>query len=311
MTTSRPWTAERVVPVALARSLVEGQFPELAPAKIEPLAVGWDNTAYRVNDVYVFRFPRRQIAVDLIETEVRLLPAVAPRLPLAVPVPTLVGCPERRFPWPFAGYRMLPGRTACRAALDEDQRLRAAEPLARFLTALHAFPIQEATRLGAPPDTLGRLDLAQHAPTIRARLEEIARAGLVDDLRPLRRMLEEVAEAPAPRATALVHGDLYARHLLVDDQDRPTGVIDWGDLHVGDPAVDLALVHSFLPPSAHGVFCHSYGPVDERTWRLARLRALHHSAAVVVYAHDIGDADLLREGLTALAHLAAGTGEPG
>ena len=74
--------------------------------------MGWDNTAFVVNDEWVFRFPRREIAVALIERESRLLPRIADELPLPVPRPDLVGAAEPRFPWPFSGYRALPGGDA-------------------------------------------------------------------------------------------------------------------------------------------------------------------------------------------------------
>ncbi|MGH8931230.1 MAG: phosphotransferase [Egibacteraceae bacterium] len=304
---SHPWDAERAVSPELARALVEDQFPDLAPASVEPLGVGWDNTAYRVNQAYVFRFPRRPIAVDLITREARVLPVLAPRLPLAIPVPAFVGKPSECFGWPFSGYPMLDGRTACAAGLGERERHAAAEPLARFLAALHAIPPRE---LDVPGDEIGRLDLARRLPQAGARLQEIAERELVPDARPLLRILETASEASASRTGVLVHGDVYALHLLVDGEGRLTGVIDWGDVHRGDPAVDLAVAHSFLPPSAHPTFLAHYGPVDEGTWHLARLRALHHSAAVV-YAHHMGSADLLREGLLALAHLTErGSGAP-
>src|SRR5207244_1479421 len=105
--------------------------------------------------------------VDLLERENRILPLLAPRLPLPIPVPLFVGRPEERFSWPFAGYRLLPGRTMCRAALDEVQRLRAAEPIARFLSALHTIPRDEATNMGAGHDTFDRLNLAKRMPRIR------------------------------------------------------------------------------------------------------------------------------------------------
>ena len=297
---NQPWEAERIVSPELARALVEDQFPDLAPTRVEPLGVGWDNTAYLVNRAYVFRFPRRPIAVDLITREARVLPVLAPRLPLAIPVPAFVGQPSERFGWPFSGYPMLGGRTACAAALDERARREAAEPLARFLAALHSIPPGD---LDLPGDEIGRLDLARRLPEARARLEEIGQLQLVADPRPLPRILETASEAIPPRTGVLVHGDVYALHLLVDAESRVTGVIDWGDVHLGDPAVDLAVAHSFLPPSAHPAFLAHYGPVDEGTWHLARLRALHHCAAVVAYAHHTGSADLLREGLRALAHL--------
>lgn len=300
---SAPWDAERVVSPELAKALVEEQFPQLVPAEVEPFGLGWDNTAHLVNGAVIFRFPRRPIAVELIVTEARVLPVIAPRLPLAAPVPSFVGEPTARFPWPFAGYPALPGRAASAVGLTEGERLRAAEPLARFLAALHALP---TGGLELPPDVIGRLDLLRLAPDTRARLEEIGQVGLVADIRPLLEIVEEgVSKARPPRTGTLVHGDLYARHLIVDDEACLTGVIDWGDLHAGDPAVDLSVVHSFLPPSAHDAFLRVYRPVDEDTWHLARLRALHHSAAVVVYGHHTGTDDLLREGLVALAHIAA------
>src|SRR6516164_1241820 len=104
---TQPWSAEFVVSADLARSLIEAQFPHLAPARVEALGVGWDNSAFRVNDAYVFRFPRRQIAVPLLGVEAGLLPALAPRLPLPVPAPTFLGRPTEAYPWPFAGHPMI------------------------------------------------------------------------------------------------------------------------------------------------------------------------------------------------------------
>ena len=70
---------------------------------IAPLGAGWDNTAYLVNDTWVFRFPRRSIAVELLRNEAALLPALAPRLPLPIPQPCYLGEPDGRYPWCFAG----------------------------------------------------------------------------------------------------------------------------------------------------------------------------------------------------------------
>src|SRR5262245_3134621 len=164
---ARPWTAERVIDADLARALIEEQFPQLAPVRIEPLAVGWDNTAFRVNELYVFRFPRRQIVVPLIQTEARVMPGIASRLPLPVPVVTFVGRPGKVYPWPFVGHRLIPGRTACTAALNDAERTALAVPLARFLAALHGIPADEAQRLGAGPDPIAKLDFARRLPQAR------------------------------------------------------------------------------------------------------------------------------------------------
>lgn len=105
----RPWVAEREVPPALARSLLDQQFPPLRGAPLRPFGAGWDNTAYLVDEAWVFRFPRRRIAVPFMEAELRNLPCLAGRLPVPVPAPQWIGRPSPDFPWPFGGYRLLSG----------------------------------------------------------------------------------------------------------------------------------------------------------------------------------------------------------
>lgn len=282
-----PWSAERIVEPALARELIEAQFPRLAPAAVEPLGEGWDNCVFAVNGAWVFRFPRREIAVALIEQELRLLPSLPP-LPLPVPLPQWIGAPSERFPWPFAGYRLLPGRTADRAALTFVQRERAARPLGEFLRALHALP-----PVNAGPDAFQRLDAAKMRAQTAPRLAELGIEPPAFFHAPVR----------APRADTLVHGDLHARQVLVGDAGEPCGVIDWGDAHQGDPACDLAVAHMLLPPSAQAGFREAYGAIDEETWALARLRALHLAAALGVWAKHNSDQGLTQEVLTALSFL--------
>ena len=280
-----------------------GQFPELAPATIEPLGFGWDNTAYLVNARYVFRFPRRQLGADCMESEIRVLPLLAPLLPLPIPNPIFVGQATDQFAWSFAGYERIEGRTADTAVLDVSQRISAARPVGEFLAALHGVDPGAARAWGAPPDRLGRLDPARRIPLAHALLEEAARLNLIADTAPYGRIIEETAMARPPQATALVHGDLYLRHILVDGAGLPCGMIDWGDVHLGDIALDLSIAHSFLPASAHGEFRRGYGPITDDTWRLARFRALLYGLQLSRYAHSVGDADLEREGLRMLQNV--------
>src|SRR6478672_13777044 len=115
-----PWMPERVVDADLARVLIDAQFPELAGKALEPFGVGFDNTAYLVGGEWVFRFPRREVAVPLLNHELAILPELAPVLPLPVPLPEKIGEPGKAFSWPFAGYRVLKGRSATHAVLKDE-----------------------------------------------------------------------------------------------------------------------------------------------------------------------------------------------
>ena len=292
----QPWEAEREVTPELALALVREQFPELAAGRAEPFGSGWDNTAFLVDGDAVFRFPRKQSTVELLERESRFLPHLAGRLPLAVPHPRWIGRPTERFPWPFAGYPRLAGTTADAADLSDGERAAAAEPLGRFLAALHAIP---PDGLALPPDLIGRTAFARRLPELVERLERLCADGRIADPAPWLRLFQGELPAPPPW-TVPVHGDLYVRHLLVDGARRVTGVIDWGDVHAGDPGADLTIAYGFLPPRARDAFFRAYGPADVRTRRVARLRAAFHAPALALYADSTGDEVLLREALATM-----------
>lgn len=304
----KPWLPEIEVGPALARELVEDQFPELGPVRIEALGIGWDNTVYTVHTAeqsLVFRFPRRAIALDLMDTEWKLLDVLVPKLPLSIPRPLYAGVASPAFKWPFAGYTLVPGTTACKADLSHTSRRSLAPLLADFLRQLHGLDTDTLRQLGAPPDCLAKVDIMARLPQTTSRLDQAVELGLIADPGPYQRLIEALpAATPDARPLSFVHGDLYIRHLVVDAQHHLTGVIDWGDAHLGDAATDLSIVYTVLPPDTHELFWSVYGRPDAMTLTLARFRALFHSLALLVYGHDTADPDLLRESLRALGWLA-------
>lgn len=289
------WDADLPTGVERAKWLIAQHFPALVALPVEPFGEGFDNAAFRVGP-YVFRFPRRRFAVPLLEREIRHLPALAAALPLPISAPVWAAKDEAGHP--FAGYRRIEGRTADRARLGAAERSALAPALGRFLRALHAQPADDL-----PPDELRRADPSHRLAFAR---EKISQLNPMDTA--LAARAEAVVEAthaawqgPAERLCS-VHGDLYPRHLIVEG-GRLAGVIDWGDLHRGDPALDLGLAAAFLPPSAQPAFAEAYGGIDAATWARARFRAAWHTCATLHYGLVIGDADLLHEGRIALTHL--------
>jgi aminoglycoside phosphotransferase (APT) family kinase protein len=81
-------------------------------------------------------------------------------------------------------------------------------------------------------------------------------------------------------------------------------VIDWGDVCRADPAIDLQLVWSFLPPTQRAAFLDAYGPVSEDQLLRARVLALSLCAALAAYGHAEGITGVEREALDGLARTA-------
>ena len=292
---------ETDVSLEAAARLIQRQFPALAPVQLEFLGAGVDNAAFRVNGRLVFRFPRHEFAAGLIERELRVLPLLAPRLPLPIPAPAFVGTPDEDYPYPFAGYPLLPGTTACQIAWSDEERERHAVPLGEFLSALHGIPVNEETRAWGPAGTISRTNLEKHAPVLKGWLRAMAPRVTGIEIDALLALVDRLAATPL-RAAPLcwVHGDLYARHLLVGPAHHLCGVIDWGDVALGDPALDLSIAFSFLPPGARDRFREAYGPLDAMTWDRARFRALHYGAALVDAGAGSGDEAIRAAGEYAL-----------
>jgi aminoglycoside phosphotransferase (APT) family kinase protein len=247
-----------------AARLVALAFPELAPITASALGSGLDNAAFLVNEAMVFRFPRRPEALVFLEHEIRVAPRLAPLLPLPIAAPRWVAAPSAAYAHPFVGHPYIAGATG-EALLATDA---IATSVARFLRALHdSAPEIE----GEPPG-----DVMHKSDPARA-LERVERwvAGHRSE-RAVCSLAKELARAAPARAKRWVHGDLYPRHLVIE-HGALAGVIDWGDVHLGDPALDLSVAVAWLPSA----FFEAYGEVDRDTLDRARLRALGYGTYFV------------------------------
>ena len=294
------WTAELVVDEELAGQLLT-QFPELRIESVRPFAEGWDYTILLVNERWVFRFPRREIAVPGVRREIAVLPELAPLLPIPVPVPVFVGEPADGFPWPFFGSELLPGRELGEAELGDPARVAIGRSLARFLRRLHDAEI--AYEL--PPDGNRRADMSVRVPRTRERLDELEASGLWQRPASVDRLLETAEALPPSDASAVVHGDLHFRQVLIGDDAGPTGVIDWVDVCRSDPAIDLSMLWSYLPREGREAFLTEYGAVSDAQLRRARVIALSLSTALAQYGHHEGFRAIEREALSGLARTCA------
>ncbi|MEU8074436.1 phosphotransferase [Catellatospora citrea] len=305
-----PWTPEHEVDAAQAAQLIAGQFPDLAGAPVAPLATGWDNTVYLVGGEWVFRFPRRAVALPLLAHETAVLPRLAGRLPLPIPFPERIGVPSAGFGWPFWGARLVPGTELADTGLPDDQRSRAAADLGGFLRALHDPALtldlgESGTVAVLPHDPMRRGDPGVRGPLARERLARLAAAGLWQPDPAVFRLLDEAEPlGPADGPPVLVHGDLHQRHLLLGDDGRATGVIDWGDVCLADSAVDLSLAYSGFAGPARAALFDAYGPVSPERAARARVLAVNISAVLADYAHAEGRAALLREALAGVSRAA-------
>lgn len=298
--TQKPWQADIEVTDGLVHKLLEQQFPELMPIEFHCVGEGWDNKAYLVdheNEQYIFRFPRRKVAIELIERENKILSELQNILNVPIPNPIFMGLPTSFYPYVFHGYKKIKGISACHSHLSPEQRRESLLPIASFLKKLHGIHEQEALALGAKSQIFDRTLIDRISETLRERVNMIVERKLCHiSIEIVEQEIEQAKKIVLSSNKCLIHGDLYCRHLLFD-KGKLSGIIDWGDVGINSPAVDLSLIWSFYPKEDHQTFFDIYGVVDPPTWQYARFLALYGDILLILYAIDTEDALLVDEAI--------------
>jgi aminoglycoside phosphotransferase (APT) family kinase protein len=267
--------AEVVLTVDLVRDLLRDQHPDLADRPLALGARGWDNQLWRLGDDLAVRLPWQTETADaLLLKEHAWLPVLAPVLPLPVPVPQRLGQPSARYPHPWIVTTWVPGMPADGAPVTGGAL--AGDALAAFVTALHRpapTGAPEGRGRGGALATVARGVVLQFkAMTERcAAVAEIEREPTPDpDL--VRAVWDDAVAAPGWEGPPLwLHGDLHPANVLTADGNI-CGVVDFGDLCAGDPALDLAACWILLPDHEAIERFRAACPLaaDDATWRRAR-----------------------------------------
>jgi aminoglycoside phosphotransferase (APT) family kinase protein len=252
----------------LVQALLREQHPDLADLEIRDVAGGWGNQQFRLGDELAVRLPRYGDAPFQLRHEQKWLPVLAERLPLPVPVPVRIGEPSELFEHPWMVMRWVAGEPADRTPIT---RAESAESLAAFLAALHHDAPDDAP---ANPRHAG--PSAVQPGDFEWWLDKIEGHPSADDALAV---WQKAAAAPVWQgAPQFLHGDLHPANVIVRDGGL-AGVVDFGDMGAGDPAIDLSAAWILLPAGSANRFFEAYGRADEADIARARgwavMRALN------------------------------------
>ncbi len=261
------------IDIALVQRLLSSQFPEWATLPLQPVpSAGTDNALFRLGKDMVVRLPRIDWAVGDVDKECNWLPKIAPFLPVAIPSPIAKGTPTEEYPWPWSIYHWLEGTNPVVGNIPDHNLLTS--DLVAFIQALHKInlPNGPISNRGVP------LKQKQDIETLKA-LKQLD--GMID-VQAVAAIWDEVLKAPNwTKPPVWVHGDLSPGNLLLQN-GRLSGVIDFGNLGIGDPACDLIIAWNLLPPQMRPIFRTGLG-VDDATWQRGRGWALSCALIALPY----------------------------
>jgi hypothetical protein len=267
------------------RAFIEDRWPELAVGSFEPVDGGWDCRTYVVNGEWIFQFPRLPGSDDRLRKQISALPELAREVSSAIPVPSHTSIDPA-----CMGYRRILGEPMS-ASVDGVWP----ERLGRFLYDLHLTPPEYIGMRSATPATV-RTRMREEIDALEARVLPLLDT---DERVRAERMIATFLEDDDNFgfATCLTHGDVGPEHVLKTADGDLAGVIDWGDLDVGDPARDLAWVLHIMPEIEERVLGAYGGPPDGRFLDRARYAFMLMPWHEVKFGVETGQAAFVESGL--------------
>ncbi len=253
--------------LSVVRSLLREQAPDLAELDLARAGEsGSSNIMFRLGGDWAVRLPRsREYEGDLLK-EVRWVPRLATALSTPIPHVRHVGRATVDFPFAWTVQSWLPGSPP--GDLDPGAQERLATDLGRFVRELHGI---DASGLPVAGDEWGYRcgepvtdDMDRWADDAIGRLADLYDpASLAEAWRRIRHV------PPRSGPPCWVHADLSSENLLVSEDGDLVGVIDFGGLGVGDPAVDLLYAWSLFDAPARETL-RKAASADDATWARAR-----------------------------------------
>lgn len=215
-----------------AEELIACSFPELEIHNIEALEGGWDNYVFLVNGNIVFRFPLKEEFVLSMKAEIELLSRLD-GFPVALPGYSFISSSSSF----FAGYQFIEGKPLLRVPVMTDGIMGDMVSIIQYLRNLDVSGIESTGIAFHSPETW-----KDRMSTMLDRFGNTISVYTGDDVfleaqSQVDKLLSNIPES----SFSLIHSDLYRGNVLVrPDFSGITGVIDWQEAAVGDPAMDVA-----------------------------------------------------------------------
>ncbi len=256
-----------IIDISTVRQLIATQFPDWKELPIRPVtSSGWDNITFHLGDFMLIRMPSASAYALQVEKEQQWLPKLAPLLPLPIPVPLAIGKPAYGYPWKWSVYQWVEGDTAAPGNIAN--LCDFATSLGQFLLSLHRIDTKDGPVAGLHSFYRGG-SLTNYDAETRKAINDLK--GKIDT-NAATEVWEKALTTTWENPPVWVHGDISTGNLLVKN-GQLSGVIDFGQLAVGDPSCDLAIAWTLLSGESRKAFRKTLN-LDTENWARGRAWAL-------------------------------------
>lgn len=229
---------------------------------------------------WVLRIPRRKNLEDRIEQERKILDLAKKYLSVSVPDWKIIESNLIAYPLLENNPVITFDSATYEVTWNIDQKENQYNlSLSQILCQLHDIPTFEAVESGinlltpqmVRQELLDNIELVKRELGINAKLENRWRKWIETD-------------SFWADFSTFVHGDLYAGHILSDTKGKISGIIDWSEAQVSDPAIDFAGHLAVFGEESLNNLIDLYAECGGRVWEkmFEHIRE-RHSAAPLKY----------------------------
>jgi aminoglycoside 2''-phosphotransferase len=216
-------------------------YPELTITHSKMNEIGQNNDVIMINDSLVFRFPKYTEGIKKLKKETSVLEGIKGNIPLPIPYPLYQSLEPEEVGMVFTGYKLVEGSPLWPGVFieNEEHHEQIASRLVGFLTALHSQSLEsmniEKKSIGEIRSSIEDL-YDRFKEKLFPHMNERAKVEVSHHFDSFLSKNELLDFQPA-----LTHGDFGASNILWDpERHEVSGIIDFGEAEVGDPAYDFA-----------------------------------------------------------------------
>lgn len=220
--------------------------PDLSIEHFQPNEIGQNNDVLIINDSLVFRFPKFKNGIIQLKKETAILDYIHGNVSLPVPRPLYQSFEMGEPGKVFTGYRLIEGvpffRDSFKRVTSIDILKGLATQLVTFLIELHSVPKEKVIIAVGLVDKNPHEKVTELFNEIQSNLFPFIRKTAQTEIT---HSFRTFLDGNLNLETTLIHGDFGATNILWNPEtNKITGIIDFGNSGIGDPAYDFAGVLS-------------------------------------------------------------------
>lgn len=261
--------------------IIKKTFPDVLEDQIKVFDDGWDYLVLVINGQNAFRFPRTkgERYLQRLSTETNFLKQFYSKSPLLVPKLELQ---KDELEGRYVTYDFIPGVQFSRdlaKTFNKKSLLEIAQKLGNFLTVLHSFPAEAAKNLGIEEKD----PVAEWKNNLEEIKNEVFPQISLKEQKWITKLYEDFLALiqTNPFTARVIHFDIAPEHVIVDtDTQKLSGIIDFGDTEIADPALDFSVLYEYGDEFLQEVYKYYQLPKDN-SFELRR--KFYHNRLVIIY----------------------------